>query len=119
MKPHSALHRANDSTRECREACVACAQTCTEMVFTHCLDVGGEHATTEHVRAMIDCSAICTTAADFMSRASPQHHVICHACTIICRTCADSCRDLDGMEPCVAACERCEASCRAMAQSAA
>jgi hypothetical protein len=116
MRPHAAHHNISPATSECRDACIACAQICTEMLYGHCLEVGGAHARAEHVRAMADCAAICATAAGFMSRGSPQHHVICRACATVCRVCADSCRQLDGMEACAAACERCEASCRAMAQ---
>lgn len=114
MQPHATHHHATASP-ECREACTACAQICTEMLYGHCLEAGGAHAHAEHVRAMADCAEICATAAAFMSRGSPHHHEICQACAIICRACADSCRQLDGMEACAAACERCEASCRAMA----
>lgn len=116
-----ATHQPNASTAtpECRDACIACAQVCTEMLYGYCLEVGGDHARVAHVRAMTDCAEICATAANFMSRRSPQHHVICRACATVCRTCADSCRDVDGMEACVAACERCESSCRTMFQQVA
>lgn len=116
MQPHAMTHHASSATAECRDACIACAQICTEMLYGHCLVVGGAHARAEHVRAMADCAAICATAAGFMARGSPQHHVICSACETICRTCADSCKQLDGMEGCADACKRCEASCRAVAQ---
>lgn len=108
-----------NSDLTCRDLCAACAQTCRHTLFRHCLQVGGEHATADHVRMMMDCAEICQTAADFMDRGSPFHAGVCSACAKVCRACADSCRKLDGMEACVAACERCETSCGDMARTAA
>jgi hypothetical protein len=64
---------------------------------------------------MIDCAAICATAADFMLHKSQFHHRLCGLCAEVCAACADDCAALDGMEDCVAACRRCAEHCRKMA----
>ena len=53
--------------QDCVEAALYCHKTCLGMAMTHCLDEGGEHVAPQHFRLMIDCAAICATAADFIS----------------------------------------------------
>jgi len=119
MQPQHAPHGDHTNADDCRDACTTCAQMCTHSLFHHCLTAGGQHVQPDHVRLMVDCAAICETAAGFMTRGSPLHAAVCRACAAVCRACADSCRQLDDMEACVEACERCEAACRTMIQPAA
>jgi hypothetical protein len=83
--------------------------------MTHCLETGGEHLAPQHFRLMIDCAAICATAADFMLHKSQFHRQVCGLCAQVCRECATDCEKLDGMEECVRACNACAEACAKMA----
>jgi hypothetical protein len=109
------MHAFSRQKQACIEACLACHKTCLGMAMTHCLDEGGEHIRPQHFRLMIDCAAICATAADLIMHKSQFHRQMCALCAEICETCAADCERLDGMEECVTACRSCAAQCRAMA----
>lgn len=99
----------------CIEACSECHDVCQQMVFQHCLQLGGKHAEPEHLKLMTDCIQICHTAADFMLRASPRHTLVCDVCAEICEACADDCERIGEMEECVEVCRHCAECCREMA----
>lgn len=103
----------------CIEACSDCHEICQEMIYQHCLKLGGQHVGQEHLRLMADCAQICQTSADFMLRGSPRHLSICRACAEICEACADDCERIGDMEKCVEACRRCAETCREMSVAAA
>ena len=113
--------RMTDEMRTCIANCLECHATCTE-TQTHCLMMGGQHASVEHQRLLADCAQACMTSADFMLRMSEHHAEYCRICADICRACADDCERLAGndeaMKKCAAACRRCEQTCRAMAMTA-
>lgn len=101
----------------CLEECVACARTCTD-TLVHCLQMGGAHAAVNHVQILLDCTQICNTTSEFMSRYSPQHGVACKACADICDRCATACDSFkgdDAMTACAKECRKCADSCRAAA----
>lgn len=108
-------HSLSSEMKSCIEDCHQCHMTCLEMAMTHCLEQGGRHAEPAHMRLMIDCAEICQTAANFMTRHSAQHALICRACAEICRACAASCEEVGDMQDCVDACLRCAESCERMA----
>lgn len=89
-----------------------------ETLFGHCLEQGGEHVVSEHVRVMMDCIQACQVAADFMTRNSPLHAAECEACAAVCEACARSCEAIDDtvMQQCAEICRRCAEHCRAMGQ---
>lgn len=107
----------NEEMRACIDNCIACYRICTEMAANHCLERGGAHSEPDHYRTMLACAEICRSSAQLMMLGTPLHQYSCAACAEICEACADSCRDLDGMEDCVSACEACAASCRKMANA--
>lgn len=109
------MHALSRDVSACIDACLACHKTCLATAMTHCLEMGGEHTTPDHFRLMIDCAAICATAADLMSHKSQFHHRMCGLCAEVCEICADDCVRIGGMEACVKACRACAESCRAMA----
>jgi hypothetical protein len=109
------MHATSHETDGCIDACLACHKPCLGMAMTHCLEAGGEHISPQHFRLMVDCAAICATAADLMSHKSQFHKQMCGLCAEVCDTCADDCERLDGMEACVEACRTCAARCREMA----
>jgi hypothetical protein len=109
------MHSSFDkTTSDCIDACLDCHKTCLGLAMTHCLEEGGEHVRPQHFKLMIDCAAICATAADFMLHKSQFHKQLCRLCAEVCETCATDCAKLDGMEACVAACRKCAQACAAM-----
>ena len=48
--PHTTESTLTERMRECVEECTGCHNICTETV-QHCLSLGGEHASPEHVRS--------------------------------------------------------------------
>ncbi len=118
--PH-ARHMTQEM-RECVAACLDCHASCTE-TSTHCLMMGGEHASPDHQKLLLDCAQACITSADFMLRMSPFHVRYCEISADLCRACAEDCEKLahgdETMMLCVAVCRRCEQSCRRMAHAMA
>lgn len=101
--------------QDCIDACTNCYQACQQTALTHCLQMGGRHVAPGHFRLMIDCAEICRTSAALQLAASPFSARLCALCADVCHACAESCRELDGMEDCLQACEHCENTCREMA----
>ncbi|MGZ3690669.1 MAG: four-helix bundle copper-binding protein [Pseudobdellovibrio sp.] len=107
---------ASDEMQMIMQNYTICHQIC-EQALSHCLTMGGKHADNMHLETLIDCAEICTVSADFMSRGSKLHSLICFACAEACMACASSCEkfaDDEMMKRCAEACRRCEESCRKM-----
>jgi hypothetical protein len=111
----------HDELKRCIEMCNDCRDVCLNTLTQHCLNVGGEHAESAHVCAMLDCVEMCDTTAKFMLRGSDLHADICAACAEVCERCAESCERFDdaAMRECADICQRCADSCRDMAGVAA
>jgi hypothetical protein len=109
--------------QQCIENCQNCHAVCLETI-SHCLQMGGEHASASHIKLLQDCVQICQTSADFMIRGSNFHAQTCGVCADVCAACADHCEKMatgemaDVMQRCADACRRCAESCREMSQSA-
>ena len=102
---------------QCVDHCNHCATTCTATV-AHCLEKGGKHADSQHIALMLDCAAICATAAESMARGSSVHGQICGVCADICRQCETDCRSFGDdpvMQECADICRQCAESCKQMA----
>jgi len=110
------MHAFSKEISACIDTCFDCQRVCLGLAMTHCLETGGDHVAPRHFRLMIDCAAICATTADFMLHKSQFHHQMCGLCATVCRTCAEDCARMDGMEECVTACHACAESCARMAQ---
>ena len=110
--------QVNSNMKDCIELCWECRTACQNTLFTHCLEEGGAHLESGHVRIMADCVQICQAAADSMTRNSPVHQAICAACAEICEACAVSCEELEGehMKKCARLCRDCADSCRTMGE---
>lgn len=116
--PHA---QSSPAMADCIVDCRECATTCLETA-RHCLEMGGEHAAAEPITALLDCAALCTTAADAMSRGSSLHGRVCDVCAEACERCAVECErfpDDETMRRCAEICRRTAESCRAMAAAAA
>ncbi len=109
----------NREMKECIQNCLDCYQSCTQMI-PHCLSMGGEHASAEHINLLQACLSICDTSAKFMLLDSNFHTEVCGVCAEICDACAKDCRSMGKESPemleCAEICERCAASCRKMAE---
>ena len=114
-------HHTDPRMQECIDRCQSCQEACLETV-THCLQIGGEHASPDHIGMLLSCAEICDTSARFMLLGSPHHARVCEVCAEICEACAQECQQMgddDAMQRCAEACRRCAESCRQMAKAAA
>lgn len=102
--------------RACIDACKRCHAACLT-TLTHCLEKGGKHAGSDHIRLLLDCADICSTAAGFMLRDSTLHHWTCGACAAVCEACARDCERFgdEQMNHCARICHDCAEKCRVMA----
>ncbi len=104
--------------QECIENCLTCHATCLATI-PHCLGMGGEHASPNHISLLLECVQICQTSADFMVMNSNLHGRICAVCAEACERCAQDCERLanddEQMLACADMCQRCAESCRYMA----
>ena len=115
--PHTANHTGNAALDQCIDDCQHCATSCHATV-AHCLEKGGKHADPRHIALLLDCAAICETAAASMAHQSSVHSTICAACADVCRACEQSCRAMGDdrvMKECAEACRKCAESCEKMA----
>lgn len=91
-----------------------CYQSCLSTI-KQCLEIGGEHASKEHINLLIDCSKICQMATDFTIRESENRSEVLKLCAEICRACADQCeamsQDNEHMKACAEMCRSCAKTC--------
>ena len=115
---HPDIRRMDNRLQECIGHCSGCHNLCLDTV-AHCLDLGGKHASREHVGLLLDCAEICRTSADFMLRGSSFSSQTCALCADVCQRCAEDCERLgpddEVMQHCAELCRRCAAACRDMA----
>jgi hypothetical protein len=111
-------HEMSTEMQRCIELCQQCHASCLTTV-SHCLDMGGEHASRSHITILLDCAAACAQSADFMLRGSDMHGRVCGVCAEACERCAEDCERLANGEQhmlhCAAICRQCAESCRMMA----
>lgn len=111
-------HEMSTEMQRCIELCQQCHASCLTTV-SHCLDMGGEHASRSHITILLDCAAACAQSADFMLRGSDMHGRVCGVCAEACEHCAEDCERLANgdqhMLDCAAICRKCADSCRMMA----
>ena len=106
--------------QKCIDACDDCRAACLTTV-AYCLEKGGKHAQSDHIRLLLDCAEICATSAGFLLRGSDLHGGICAACAEVCDRCAESCESMgdEQMRDCATACRQCAETCRKMAGQSA
>ena len=85
---HTGMDQMSQEMVRCIEECQACHNICMESV-QHCLQMGGKHAETHHIRLLLDCAEICQTSANFMLRMSDLHSRTCGVCAEVCERCAE------------------------------
>ena len=112
-------HTMTQDMQQCINNCLDCHGICLNTV-TCCLEKGGHHAESNHIKLLLDCAEICQTSANFMLRTSDFHARICGACAEICDRCAQECDRMGDdaqMKRCAEACRRCAESCRQMSMA--
>lgn len=114
---HKVQYHSRD-IEACIRSCWECRHECQTTFYNHCLEEGGEHLDTSHVKLMADCIQICQLTADFMTRNSDNHDTVCRACSEICEACGNSCEAIDDMSSCAQACYKCAKLCRDMVMKA-
>jgi hypothetical protein len=100
----------------CLANCLACEQACRATV-QHCLDLGGEHVASAHLKTLLDCADVCRASAALMTSGSPLSHKLCAVCAELCELCTDACKGAPQdaqMLACIEACKRCAETCRTM-----
>lgn len=106
-----------DEMQMCIQNCMQCHQVCEQMI-RHCLEKGGRHAESSHIRILQGCAQICAVSADFMIRQSTLHPRTCAVCAEACLACAADCERMSEdqmMQMCAEICRRCADSCQKMA----
>jgi hypothetical protein len=78
-------HHTDPALHHCIGQCWSCRDTCQSTLFTYCIEKGGHHVEPDHVRLMMDCIEMCQTSADFMTRNSQLHALVCATCAAVCR----------------------------------
>jgi hypothetical protein len=118
----STEHQQHGNDRQqCIQECLNCHSVCLATV-AHCLEMGGAHASPQHIGLLLDCAEICQTSANFLLRGSALHARTCEICAEVCEQCAQNCERMGDdaqMRACAAQCHRCAESCRRMATMAA
>lgn len=106
------MNQLSRQTQDAIKALQHCHAMCHSMAMTHCLEKGGEHASPQHLRLMLDCAATCAFTADALGRKSQFHTLFAALCAEVCATCGEDCDAIGDMEPCVEACRDCAKKCR-------
>jgi hypothetical protein len=102
----------------CVEACLECAQACTACADA-CLSEEMVVELTKCVRTNMDCSDVCFTTANVLSRHTGYDanltRAVLEACRMACGSCATECEAHADMHQhcsvCAEACRRCEEAC--------
>lgn len=95
-------------------------EQCYEMTLNslmHCLDEGGDFVKKEHIKILMDCSAISNSTINFLIRDSEYSGDMLSICAFICEDCAESCREFfndEDMKECAQVCDNCAEACRNM-----
>ena len=105
----------------CIAECMECHRACME-TLAHGLRQGQAYVEADHVQLLLDCSQICKTTIEFMTRGSDFTNRICEVTAYICEKTALSCgrwADTDAeMKRCADVCKRCAECCRKIMMAA-
>jgi hypothetical protein len=121
MHALKSVEHLNQDMQQCIQNCLDCHSICLATV-PHCLQMGGHHASQQHITTLMQCAEICQTSANFMLMNSPLHARVCGVCAEACVRCAQECEQMANgdqqMLACAETCRRCAESCRQMATMA-
>lgn len=96
----------------CIDDCLRCYRASLESI-RKCLALGGEHATTEHIRDCILSASACPEAYSELSSPAKEHKAECNRCDDTCYYCQDKCESSNNKyKICSVACFDCNATCK-------
>lgn len=106
---------------ECIAACFECAQACTACADA-CLSEDTVEELTKCIRTNLDCSDICATTGNVLSRHTGYDanitRAVLEACATACKACAEECEQHAQMhghcKVCAEMCRRCEQACNTL-----
>lgn len=109
---------------ECIAACFDCAQSCTACADA-CLSEDMVADMAKCIRTNLDCSDVCTTTGNVLSRHTGYDanvtRAVLEACRTTCKACADECEKHGGehghCKVCAEMCRRCENACSELLSS--
>ena len=108
-----------DAARECIEACFDCAEICS-ICADACLAEEDASMLVQCIRLNLDCADVCEVTGKLLVRTGHRDantlHLLLHACSQACRSCADEC-DVHAREMEMAHCRICAEACRACADA--
>lgn len=107
----SGIQELSQEMQHCINNCTECHAICLATV-RHCLGMGGEHASPQHITTLMACAEICQTSANFMLMHSPMHTRTCGVCAEVCEMCAHECEQMAHGDQQMMACAE---TCRQMA----
>jgi len=110
------ISMAGMTAQDCIDSCLKSHASCMATA-RHCTEVGGRHATANHLALLMDCAELCQATANSLMRRSPQHGIVCNACAALCDACAQDCESFKDdvvMQRCAAVCRECAGHCRMM-----
>ena len=103
------------SKENCILECLECHRVCME-TLTYSLRRGDPYAEASHVHLLLDCSQICQTAADFITRDSDVSCRISEIAAYLCERTSVNCEQWAAADPqmkqCMEVCRRCGECCR-------
>jgi hypothetical protein len=105
------------AVQNCIDACLRCYQLCRATPIARAAAIGGADGGARHLALMLNCADICRTASDFLLSGSDHRNIVCAVCATVCRSCAESCERMGGLEECAAACRSCAGLCMRMAEA--
>lgn len=89
-----------------------CADVCSE-TMTYCLERGGDHAETEHIRCLVDTVELCNVTANAIARESDHVEELARVCADVCGCTAECCDEFEDD----AQLKGCAEACREAAES--
>jgi hypothetical protein len=109
----------SNQVQECIDKCLECFKSCSSLI-PHCLQLGEEHASAQHIGLLSLCAEVCHTSIKGMQFDLELKDKVCDLCADICIQCAEECEDTaDGdqmMLSCASTCRECAEACQRMMQ---
>lgn len=112
-------HERSSQIQNCIDKCLECFESCSNTI-PHCLEMGGEHASSTHIGLLSLCAEVCQVSAKAMQFGSALQEKVCTLCADVCIQCANECEEMAGgdeeMLSCARICRECADACQNMMQ---
>ncbi|HEU5140811.1 MAG TPA: four-helix bundle copper-binding protein [Bacillales bacterium] len=103
----------DESFKECMKACWACVEACNHC-YDACLKEENLSDMVDCIRLTQECAAVCSYAAEAISRHSLFTEEIGALCAVVCESCGNECKKHKAAhcKTCAAKCLDCAEKCR-------